>query len=68
MAQLIDLTLMTSALEGAMLGAVVWLGFVATILINPVLFEGKSWTLYLINSGYQLVCLLVAGVILTVWV
>ncbi len=36
----------------------VWLGFQATLLLNSVLFEGKSWNLYFLNAGHQLVSLL----------
>ncbi len=68
LAQLIDLTLTSSVMEGATLGAMVWLGFVAVTLVNTVVFESKPWTLFLINSGYQLVCLVVSGIILAVWI
>lgn len=36
----------------------VWLGFQATLLLHSVLFEGKSWNLYFLNAGHQLVSLL----------
>lgn len=42
----------------------VWLGFVATTSITEVLYMKRSWTLYLINTGYQLATLLVMAVIL----
>jgi len=68
LSQLESLALVAGVAEGASMGVLVWLGFVATTLVNSVLFEGKSWTLYFINSGYQLVCLLLAGIILAVWI
>jgi hypothetical protein len=41
-----------------------WLGFVAPVQLTDVLFGGKKWGLFVINTGYQLVSLLVMGVIL----
>jgi len=64
LAQLEYLVLVSNAAEGATLGAMVWLGFVAATTVNTVLFEKKSWTLFFINSGYHLACLLVSGAIL----
>ena len=36
----------------------IWLGFQATLLLHTVLFEGKSWNLYFLTAGHQLVSLL----------
>lgn len=55
------------ATSGAMVGATVWLGFVATTLFTGVLFEGRPLKLFYITSGYQLVTLMVMGIILSVW-
>ena len=57
----------TSLMDGVMAGFWMWLGFIATTSLNPVLWEKKSWTLYGINAGYYLVSLAVMGVILTLW-
>lgn len=43
----------------------VWLGFQATLLLNSVLFEGKSWELYCLNAGHQLVSLLAMSWVLS---
>lgn len=43
----------------------VWLGFVATIGLNSVIFENRPISLYLINVGYYLVSLLVMSAVLT---
>lgn len=41
-----------------------WLGFMMPITLSPVLFEQKPFQLFLINTGYYLVSILVmAGVI-----
>ncbi len=45
----------------------IWLGFIATTSLGSILFEGKSSTLYLINTSYYLVSLIVMGFILTAW-
>jgi hypothetical protein len=45
----------------------IWLGFVATVQFTDVLFTKKSMKLFGINTGYQLVCYLAMGAILTAW-
>ena len=45
-----------------------WLGFVAVIQIHSVIFEMKPWKLYLINTSYQLLGMLIMGVVLALWV
>jgi hypothetical protein len=52
---------------GLMAAFHVWLGFVATVQLTGVLFMKQSMKLFAINTGYQLVCYLVMGAILTVW-
>jgi len=52
---------------GLMVGFHVWLGFVATVQLTGALFAKQSMKLLAINTGYQLVCYLVMGAILTVW-
>ena len=42
----------------------VWLGFVAPVQMTDVLFGGKKWNLFFINTGYQLASLLAMGVTL----
>ncbi|HEY4694747.1 MAG TPA: DUF1761 domain-containing protein [Candidatus Nanoarchaeia archaeon] len=53
--------------DGAMVGAVVWLGFVATSAGVTTFFEGSRKKLWLINTGYQLVNYLVMGAIIAGW-
>ena len=45
-------------------GGWIWLGFIATVMLQPVFFERKSWALYLINASYNLASLLIMAVIL----
>ncbi|HAW52436.1 MAG TPA: DUF1761 domain-containing protein [Flavobacteriales bacterium] len=41
-----------------------WLGFFLPLDLNSVAWEGKSWTLFAINTSYHLVMLFVASIIL----
>jgi hypothetical protein len=52
---------------GLMGGFFNWLGFVAPVSLGTVLWDGKSWKLWFINSGYYLVSLLLMGSLLSVW-
>jgi hypothetical protein len=40
-----------------------WLGFVVPVLLRGPAWEKRSWTLFAIDAGYQLVALAVAAVI-----
>ncbi len=52
---------------GLQLGFWVWLGFIATVNIGIVLWERKPCKLFLINTGYWLVSLLMMGAIIGGW-
>ncbi len=52
---------------GFMAGFWVWLGFIAPVTLGSVLWEGKSWKLWILNNGYQFLSLVIAGVILALW-
>ncbi len=52
---------------GLMVSFHIWLGFVATVQFIGALFAKQSMKLFGINTGYQLVCYLVMGAILTAW-
>ena len=57
----------TTAIDGAVTGFWLWLGFVAvTSAINSV-FAARPWGLWRIDSAYFLVVLLLNGAILAVW-
>jgi len=45
-----------------------WLGFIVPVSLTSVLWEGKSWKLWLLNNGYNLVTLCAMGVLLSLWV
>ena len=44
---------------------VLWLGFVVPLMGTQALWSGKSknhaWTMFLLTTGYQLICFVVAG-------
>ena len=44
-----------------------WLGFVAPITMGDVIWGKKTWKLWTLNNGYNLLSLLVMGVILALW-
>lgn len=52
------------ALQG---GFWLWLGFVATTQLGVVLWEGKSWKLFFINTSYSLVSMLAMASIIALW-
>ena len=53
--------------SGLSSGFWMWLGFVAPITLGSVLWEGKSWKLWILTNSYYLLTLLVMGTILAVW-
>ena len=64
--KIIAVTTVNSALYGMKVGFAVWLGFVTTVQLTDMLFSRRPAKLYLINTGYQLVCYLAMGAILAV--
>ena len=52
---------------GLALGALVWFGFVATTGLAVTLFSDKPVGAWLIDAGFQLVFLLLTGLILALW-
>jgi hypothetical protein len=52
---------------GAQTGFWLWLGFAAVLGFQTVMYERRPFNLFFINTGYELVTLLVMGVILAAW-
>ena len=50
--------------DGAILGFIAWLGFVATWTLSAVTFERKPWVYWYLNAGQGLVSLVVMGAII----
>ena len=57
----------TGAGAGATVGALCWLGFAAATSFGTSLFSFEPRKLWLINSAYNLVSFVIAGVILALW-
>lgn len=54
--------------SGLMVGFWNWLGFVLPVTIGVVLWDGKSWKHWAVSYTYYLVCFMMMGVILALWV
>ena len=54
----------TTPLAGAMAAFWPWLGFVATVTLGSVLWEGKSIQLWVLNAAHYLVGMAVMGAVL----
>jgi hypothetical protein len=67
LAKIIDVTTVSAVLYGMKIGFAVWLGFVTTVQLTSTLFKRRPIKLYLIDTGYQLVCYLAMGAILATW-
>jgi len=67
LAKIVDFTSVVRPFYGMKVGFAVWLGFVATVQLTGTLFSKQPFKLFLINTGYQLVCYLAMGAILAVW-
>ncbi len=57
----------TSVGNGLLVGFWNWLGFVGAIMFVTNGFQNKPFALWLIDAGYDLVGLLLAGAILAAW-
>ncbi len=57
----------STVLQGAFLGFLVWIGFLATLGLTAHMFSEKRLSTYLIDAGYQLVYAVAMGVILAAW-
>jgi Protein of unknown function (DUF1761) len=54
-------------LRGVLVAVLCWVGFAGVTSYGSVLFSGEPKALWLINSGYNLVSFIVAGLILSLW-
>jgi len=56
-----------SARRGVLVGAIVWLGFVATTWATAYIFEVRTLQIYAINAGFWLFDLMLIGAIVGAW-
>lgn len=62
--QVVEATTITDAI---LLGFWLWLGFVVTTSAGVQIFEGRPLKLFILNTGYYLVSLIIMTIILTMW-
>ena len=58
---------MDRCVQGLKLGALIWGGFAMPLGLMANMFSDKKITVFYIDTGYQLVYLLLIGSIITVW-
>ncbi|MBI2463547.1 DUF1761 domain-containing protein [Candidatus Peregrinibacteria bacterium] len=54
-------------LEEMEIGFLLWLGFIAPVILGGWLWEGKPFKLFLINAGYYLISMLIMSSIFAAW-
>ncbi|MFI5412715.1 MAG: DUF1761 domain-containing protein [Candidatus Micrarchaeales archaeon] len=64
---LIHIFSVTSLTDASELALLVWLGFVAAYRVGDVVFEGKNFNYYMINTMQVFVSLLVMSWIISAW-
>ena len=57
-----------TVVQGAQAGFWVWLGFLVPPLLTVYLFEMRNIKLYFIYIVYQLIALILEGIVLAIWV
>jgi len=57
----------TTAFDGVKTAFWIWLGFITTVQFTANVFSPKKIQAYFIDTGYQLVSILIAGAILAAW-
>jgi hypothetical protein len=67
LAVLLRITHITAVLAGAKLGLLVWIGFVATTGLTANVYSDKPIKAFMLDAGYQLVYLVLMGLILAAW-
>lgn len=57
----------TTALNGLVVGLVLWLGFTAATTVGNTLYQRLGWKFWWLNNSYFLLVMAVGSVILAVW-
>lgn len=55
------------ALNGLIVGLVLWLGFTAATTVGTTLYQRKGWKFLWLNSSYFLVVMTINSIILAIW-
>jgi hypothetical protein len=53
--------------DGIMVGLAVWLGFIATTSLEPVIWDKKPLNVYLLNNLFSIISIAVMAAILVAW-
>jgi hypothetical protein len=64
---LLRITHITAVLAGAKLGILLWIGFVGAVGLTANVYSDRPQKAFLLDAGYQLVYLIVMGLILVAW-
>lgn len=56
-----------TALRGVKVGALLWAGFVLTVLSTEYVFEVRPWSLVGVNCGFWLLGMMMMGAIVGAW-
>lgn len=67
LARIVDYAGATTFASGALLGFWIWLGFIATVTLNMVLWSGKPLKLYALDNAHHLVSLIIMSAVLAAW-
>lgn len=57
----------STVLDALIIGTIISIGFIFMSAVNLVLFEGRSFKLAALNTGFAFVSLNLAAIILTLW-
>ena len=60
---LLNVVYVDTLLDAVILGVITWLGFIATVMVGGLLWEGKSPKLVVINAGHYLTIMLTMAII-----
>lgn len=53
-----------SIYRALLIGALIWIGFMVPVRIHQPLWEKKSWKFFAINSGYDLISIIIMSLII----
>jgi len=57
----------TDVVSGLIVAFLVWVGFVASVLLTQVTYEHRPFAFFAVSAGYRLVTFEVMGAILSAW-
>jgi hypothetical protein len=53
---------------GIMAGFFSWIGFIAPLTLTGVVYEKRSWKLWILDNAFWLIALLIMGAIESIWI